>query len=127
MATDLYTRMQGIADKLLTRFNQGVIEYIAVTPGAGPVHNPGAPVEAAAVVVKGVARAAKGSVLLEPNSLIKTGDLLVTTHVVAGITPAVGSFIRFGGVTGQKWRIIRFDLVPAAGIAAAWKIYVRRG
>lgn len=126
MARDFYARMQGIATDLLTRFNQGIIELGSVTPGTGPAHNPG-PSTTLWHVIKGAARAARGSVLVEPGTLVKTGDLLLTTLVLAAVEPKPGDLIRFGGEDGQLWRVIRFDKVPATGTTAAWKIYIRRG
>jgi len=122
---DFYGRMQGIATSLLTRFNQGLIELGTVTPGTGPAHNPGAPTTVWRTI-KGAARVARGSVLLETGTLVKTGDLLVTVAVLADPEPKAGDLISFGD-RAKPWRVIRFDKVPATGTAAAWKIYVRRG
>lgn len=123
---DFYTKMEGIAAKLLTRFNQGTFQLIKVTPGAGSTHNPGSAVEAAPVTLKAVSSSAKGQVLLEPGSLVKTGDLLITSKVVAGIEPTTGDLIRIGGDNGRRWRVVRFDKVPPSGSVVVWKIYVRR-
>lgn len=130
---EFYQKMQDIASNLLTRFNQGVIELGIQTPGAGPIHNPG-PATTAWTVVKGAARGVNGKELFasqgaisKPDSLIVAGDLAVVAKVVAGVTPRVGSLIRFGGPTGETWRVFRFDPVPATGVTVAWKFYIRRG
>lgn len=130
---EFYERMQGIASNLLTRFNQGVIELGKVTPGTGPIHNPGPPGVAWALL-KGAARAVNGKELFssngaisKPDSLLISGDLVVVAKVVAGVTPRAGDQIRFGGPSGEVWRVIKFDPVPTAGTTVAWKIYIRRG
>lgn len=130
---EFYERMQGIATDLLTRFNQGTIELGTVTPGTGPVHNPG-PSKTTWALLKGAARAVNGRELFasqgavsKPDSLLIVGDLAVVSKVVAGVRPRVGGLIRFGGAGGEVWRIIKFDPVPATGTMVAWKIYIRRG
>lgn len=126
---DFYAKMQGIATNLLTRFNQGVIELGVVTPGAGPAHNPG-PSTTVYRTVKGAANSAYsvrgGSNTFADGTLIKEGDLKVTL-AVSGTAPKSGDVIRFGGVGGPVYRVYKFNAVPAAGVAAAWVCYVRRG
>lgn len=130
---DFYEKMQGIASNLLTRFNQGIIELGTQTPGTGPIHNPGPPTTAW-TLLKGAARAVNGKELFasqgavsKPDGLIIAGDLAVVSKVVAGVTPRAGSLIRFGGPSGEVWRVFKFDPVPATGTTVAWKIYIRRG
>jgi len=119
-----YDQMQGVADKLLTDFNQGVIELVQITPGSGPAHNPG-PSTTTTTPLKGTARAAKGSILLAPGSLVKIGDLKVVAKVAKGLAraPSTGDKIKVDGVT---YSIIRFDPTPPAGVTVAWIFYVRR-
>lgn len=120
---DFYTKMQGIASDLLTRFNQGEIILLRVTPGAGPANNPG-PATEAPTTLKATARPAKGSVLLAPGTLIKLGDLKVVAKVEAGAEPSTKDRMT---INGQKYNIIRFDKIPASGVTVAWVFYVRRG
>lgn len=122
---DIYARMQGIADNLLTRFNQGTKQLIFMKPGNGPAHAPGPSVPEPHTLI-GTVRAAKGAVLLEPGSLVKTGDLKVTAKVIQALsrlpTPA-NDKIKLGD---QTFTIIKFDPIPSVGIAAAWVFYIRK-
>lgn len=121
---DFYSRMQGIADNLLTRFNQGTKVLIMMTPGSGPPHAPG-PSIPAPYPLTGTVRAVKGAVLLEPGSLVRTGDLKVTAKVIHGLSrlPTTSDKITLSGTT---FTIIKFDPIPPEGIAAAWVFYVRK-
>lgn len=124
MATDIYTRIQGIADDLLTRFNQGTKVLILRIPGTGPAHAPGPSTDDPHPLI-GTVRAVKGAVLLEPGSLIKTGDLKVTAKVIPGLSrlPTTSDKIT---LSGRTFTIIKFDPIPPEGIAAAWVFYVRK-
>lgn len=127
MSDAFYNRMQGIATNLLTRFNQGVIELGKVTPGTGPIQNPG-PSTTVWTLLKGAARAPNyKEQQADKENLIKSGDLIVVSKIVAGVTPAMGDTVRFGGPSGQTWRVVACGPVPAVGIPVAWKLHVRRG
>lgn len=126
---DFYSKMQGIASDLLTRFNQGIIHIGVVTKGTGPANNPG-PSTTVWTLTKGAAipNTPRGSNSYEDGTLIRVGDLKVTTKVEAlAADPKAGDLIRFGGDGGQQYRVIQFNKVPATGIVAAWVFYVRRG
>lgn len=120
---DFYTRMQGIADNLLTRFNQGTKQLILMAPGSGPPHAPGPSIPDPHTMI-GTVVAAKGAVLLEPGSLVKAGDLKVTAKVIQGLSrlPTTSDKVT---LSGRTFTIIKFNPVPAEGIAAAWIFYVR--
>lgn len=122
MANDIYARMQKLGTRLLTDFSQGTIEYVKMVPGAGPAHNPG-PSTPQTTVLKAVARPVKGTILLDPNSLIKAGDLKVTAAIVAGLTPSTSDKIK---IDGKTYTIIKIDVLPPAGTPAVWAFYVRR-
>lgn len=126
MSDAFYQKMQGIATNLLTRFNQGVIELGVSTPGTGPIHNPGPPTTAW-TLLKGAARAATyKEQQADKENLIKAGDLMLVVKV-GTVEPAMGNLVRFGGPSGDVWRVVAWSPVPAAGIAAAWKLHIRRG
>jgi hypothetical protein len=116
-----YDQMNSIADDLLTRFDQGGISLLRMTPGTGPAHNPG-PSTSVETPLKATARPVKGAQYMAADSLIKMGDLKVAAKVVDGITPTTGDKIKIGT---KIYTIIRFDPTPPAGVTVAWIFYIR--
>jgi hypothetical protein len=115
-----YQDMQKIATTLLGEFNQGVIEYGKVTPGNGPVDNPG-PSSYAWTTVKATARGVSEKYIR--MSMAVATDLQVTMAVTAGIVPNMKDVVRIDGVVCKITSIIP---KPAAGTVAAYILIVRK-
>lgn len=122
----IYDEMQQVAKDLIgdPEFNQGgtgKIEYVVVTPGAGPIDNPGAstftkiPVDA---VAKGV------SFKYVKDGLALSSDKTVIIPITNGITPKMTDFI---DIDGKRHKIIQDISVPGASTRVVWKFIVRKG
>lgn len=122
-----YEQMQGISTDLLTRFNQGVIQLVQITPGSGPTHNPGPSVRGAPILLKGSASAAfsvRGATKTYQNgTTIQAGDVKVVSKVIANIDPKLTDKII---LDGKEYGIIQFNRIPETGTTVAWIFYVRR-
>ena len=116
---DFYSTMQQIASGVLGEFNQGSISYIAITPGNGPRDDPGQAIETS-YSINGVARGVKFSYV--DNSLVLGSDLQVTIPADV-ITPQLSGFVEIDGV---RYKIVKIVPKPAAGIAAAYTLIVRK-
>lgn len=118
----IYDDLQGVASNLLKQFKQGSIELIQfVYPEDSTPDNPGKPEE----VVTPLDAVANGERFKFMNtSFINDSDNEVTTAVVEGISPSVNDFLN---IDGTKYKIIKFDPLPAAGTACTWKFIVRKG
>ncbi len=119
-----YEDMQGIATDLLTEFQQGVIQIVKSTPGNGKPWKPGAPTERL-VTVQGSARGAKLS--FSPNSLVQTGDLLVTIDVPPGGEADYPTMLDMITVDGTRMKIVDITQKPAAGTPVVFSCIVRKG
>lgn len=118
--SDFYSDMQNVAAEILGEFKQGVIAYIGVTPGNGPAHNPGPSVEAAPVIVSGVARGVKAK-YVDGTTIVAT-DLQMTMPG-KGVAPAMNGFVTIDGV---RHKIVHIDRKPSAGTVVAWTVIIRK-
>lgn len=114
-----YEEMQAVASELLSEFKQGVIEYVAVTPGTGPANNPG-PSTKVPTTVNAVARGVKFKYI--DGSQIVSSDLQITMPGDT-VKPAMNGFIRVDGV---DHKIIKIEPKPAAGIPVAFVVIFRK-
>lgn len=115
---DFYTKMQGSAARLLTKYAQGVMTLDVYTPGTGPVYNPGSPTYNSQPF-KGVARGTNAEDLI--GSLVQATDLVVT--IPAGVLePKLADRLT---IDGKQYSIVRVLRTPAAGTAVTWVVYVR--
>lgn len=117
--SDFYSDMQKIASSLLGEFAQGSIQYLAITPGNGPRDDPGASIETA-YDIAAVARGVRFGYV--DNSLVIASDLQVTIPADV-ITPLPTGFVVIDGV---RHKIVKIVPKPAAGIAAAYDLIVRK-
>ena len=114
-----YQDMQGVAKDLLGEFNQGGISLIKITPGSGPDWNPGEPTETPHPVngvIFGVAeKYVDGTLVLASDfqCMIPGG----------GQVPTTSDVIRSGGT---RYQIVQVIPIPAAGIAAAYDVIIRK-
>jgi len=114
---DIYSKFQGTAAKLLKKFNQGVIRYIA-QPASGA--NPwDAPTPSSPVLLPGAVASGVSQEFLSEK--VTTSDTEVTASVF-GATPEVGGVIEIDGVERQ---VVEVKPVPAAGVVVVWKIFVK--
>lgn len=116
---DFYGDMQGIASKLLKDFKQGVIEYIAITPGIGSPDNPGVPQETL-YPIDAVARGVKFK-YVDGSHIVGT-DLQLTMPG-NGVIPEMTGFIR---MDGTKYKIVQIVPKPAAGTPVAFTVIFRK-
>lgn len=116
---DFYSDMQKIASSVLGDFAQGSITYVAITHGNGPRDDPGKSVETL-YSVNGVARGVRFGYV--DNSLVLASDLQVTIPADV-ITPQPTGFVE---IDGTRYKIVKIVPKPAAGIAAAYDLIVRK-
>ncbi len=119
----IYDEMRVIAQDVMSDedFKQGTIVYVAITPGSGPADDPGAARETPYELAGGVARGVQFKYV--DNSTIVASDLQVTFADTDDFTPEMTGFVTIDGVPHKIMRIVR---KPAAGIAVAWTLIVRK-
>lgn len=115
-----YDDMQAVATDVLKEFKQGTVVYIAVTPGNGPVDNPGQPTKTRTEVYAAV-RGIKFKYV--QVSLAVASDLQVTIAVDPAIVPKMTDFIEVDGVI---YKIIQVLPKPAAGTVVAHVLIIRK-
>ena len=108
------------AKRLLKRFNNGGATHVAISVSA-PVDPLAAPVLTPTytdipAVVRGVSAS---MVTADPNLVIS--DLQVIVAALDYI-PVVGAVV---GINSMDKRILRVDAIPAAGLPAVYKFFVR--
>lgn len=117
----IYDELKDVATELLHEFKQGVIKLIKVTPGNGPVDNPGNPTTdeyTLNAVVRGV------SFKYVKQGFTVSSDLEVTASILDNIVPSEKDFIEIDSI---KYKIIQLMNVPSAGTKIVWKFIVRKG
>lgn len=116
-----YDEMQNIASGVLKEFKQGIIHYVELVPGSGPIDNPGPSTK----VLHELDAVARGvSYKYVKDGLALSTDLTVTAAVLTGVTPSPKGFIRIDGI---EYKIVQDISTPAAGTRAVWKWIVRKG
>lgn len=115
----IYDDLKPVAASLMKEFKQGVISYIKLTPGTGPVDEPGPATEVLTplnATVKGV------SFKYVQNGLAVATDLMVTAAIVDGLILDMRDSIEIDGVRNK---IVQILPTPAAGTKVVWKFIVR--
>ena len=116
-----YEDMQELAGNLLSEFDQGGINLVQLTAGAGTDDDPGDPTE----VVHELSATARGvSFKYVQSGFALSTDLEVTAAVIPDIEISPNDFIR---ILGVDYKIIKDISVPSVGTIAAWKFIVRKG
>lgn len=118
---DFYQRMKiNVADKLLTKFQQGSIALVrrTVSPPASPG---GAPIVSNVshqlqAIASGVSQQ-----YVDGVTILAT-DLQVVSAVPDGVVPTAGDVIT---IDGKSTVLLRIVPVPAAGLTVAYKFLVR--
>lgn len=117
-----YEEMQSLASGLLVEFKQGVIQYVSITPGNGPKHNPGPSMRGDPITLKGaVARGVSAKYVM--RGLAVGSDTQITMEATQ-LTPAVGGKMV---VDGRELDIIEVIKKPDAGTTVAFVCICRRG
>lgn len=119
----LYDEMQQVAREILSDsdFKQGAIRLISLTPGTGPIDEPG-PATEVPHVLDGTARGVKFKYVA--MSLAVASDLQVTFSVKPDVpAPKMLDFIEIDGV---RHKITRILPKPAAGVPVAYTVIVER-
>lgn len=123
-----YDDLREDASDIMAELKQGVVEFVKITSGGGPVNDPGAPVETVYVLdatSKGV------SAKYVDGSSVVTSDLEVTASVLATRkSDGVVETVRFAMgdhffIDGARHDMVRDLSTPAAGDPVALKAIVR--
>lgn len=117
----IYDDLGPVVTEIFQEFKQGTINLIKITPGAGPIDNPGAATETSYSLNGTVNGVSKEFVAL---GFAVSSDLEVKAAPLAGVTVTEKDFITIDGV---RYKIIKDMSTPAAGVKLAWKFIVRRG
>lgn len=118
---DFYTDMQNVATDILGQFKQGVVNYVQITKGNGPVDNPGA----ATLVRFPIAGAVNGVGFkyIGQNGVVGT-DRQVIAAVDARYEPNMKDSVE---VDGLMHKIVQIVKKPEAGTTVARLLIIRRG
>lgn len=117
----IYDDLQGVVQGVMQEFNQGVIEYGAVTTGAGSVDEPGQSAVTYTTLTGATARGVKTSYV--QSGLAVASDLQVTLAVQTGVTPKQKDFVKVDGV---KYKVQAVVPKPVAGTPVAYVVIIRR-
>ena len=118
----IYDEMQPVVREILgsADFKQGVTRLVQITPGTGPIDDPGPSVETS-VPVDGVVRGVKWRYV--NLGLASGSDMQITFAVVPGIEPKISDFVE---VDGLRYKVVRVIAVPAAGTPVAYTLIINR-
>lgn len=116
-----YTDMQAVAADVLAEFAQGVVKYVKITPGSGPVDNPGSPTRTEYTInsaVNGVSASyvAKGLAVASDRQIIAPVD----NRYVPDMTGSID-------VDGTMNKIVHIQPKPGAGTPVVYIIIIRAG
>lgn len=118
----IYDDLQNVTSEIMTEFKQGLIQLVQfVYPEDSTPDNPGEP-EEVLIELDGAAKGVSYEYL--KDSFITTSDTEVTTAVINGVKPSENDFIE---IDGERYKILKFQPIPKAGPACAWKFIVRKG
>lgn len=117
----IYEDTQAVAQDVLGEFKQGVIQYVKITKGSGPVDDPGASTPSNYTIN---ATASGVSMKYVNMNLAVASDLQIIAPVDIRYTPDVKDAVIIDGV---RYKIVHIEKKPAAGTAVAYLMIVRRG
>lgn len=125
----IYDDMQDVAREVLGEFNQGVIKYVAITPGNGTIDEPGLSTSTAYILAGAVA---SGVWMKYVNmNLAVATDLQIVMAVDSRFTPDMKGMIDIekppGSATFKRHKIVAIIQTPAAGVPVSYTIIVRAG
>ena len=116
--SDIYTRSQAMASRLMSRYGQGVVEYVVTEeePGAEPWDPP--TVTEARLPMDATVQGVQSH---RADSLVTMDDLVVTCSVF-GVEPVVGGIVE---IDGDQHQVLRVERIPSAGTVVAWRLFVK--
>jgi hypothetical protein len=123
----IYDDAQAIASEVLAEFKQGVIQYVRVTPGTGPVDNPGPSTETV-FTLDAVARGAKFKYVQGGLALASDTQITAAAHaaLVADYDPTAKVMKGFVTLDGVRYKIVRAIRKPDAGTAVCFILFARK-
>lgn len=118
---DIYTEMQAVTADILAQFKQGLISYIQIVPGNGPVDNPG-PSRTVSFAINGTATGVQFKYVQQ--KLAVATDIQIVAPFDVRYTPDMKGVVEIDGVSHKIVQIIK---KPAAGTPVAYIFILRRG
>lgn len=119
----IYDEMQGVASELLGEFKQGIIQYIRIVPGSGPVDNPGPSTQVATTInatARGVDQKYVGTTAQDGKLIVATDKTVVMPADT--VKPDITGFV---SIDGKRAKVMSVEPRPAAGVAAVYILVVR--
>lgn len=119
----LYDELQGVVREIMADpdIKQGIVKYIRITPGNGPVDDPGPSVP----TPFGINATANGvAIKYVTLGLAQASDLQLLAPVDARYTPDMKDFIECDGI---QYKIVQIMPKPAIGTPVAYLFIIRRG
>ena len=117
---NFYQEMQSIASSLIGEFQQGAIQYVALSHSGGTADNPGEPTETT-TTVNAVARGVQFKYVDGTNIFASDGQ--ITMQADAGVVPALTGMIV---VDSRRHKIVSVSAIPPAGTPVAYRVIYRR-
>lgn len=111
----IYDRLSTTADRLLTKYAQGVITY---TPSGQPVNEWEPVTEGTPVPIDATATGVAKQYI---DDLVTSSDTMLTIKPF-GFAPAINGKIT---IDGNDRQIIRIKQIPAAGDPIVWQVFVK--
>ena len=116
--SDFYTRLQGTATKLMDKFQQGTVRYIALGETTGPAYDPvvGEPTP---YTVNATVRGVQQQYI--QDGYISASDLQAILSVFE-VEPSTAGTLE---IDGKEYQIIQVDALPGAGTTVAWRVFCK--
>lgn len=122
----LYVEMQSLASGLFAEFKQGIIQYIRVTPGNGSGDDPG-PATETPFDWNATARGVKFQYVQSGLALASDMQVSGAAHPALVTDFANETVVRgFVTIDGLRYKIAKAIPKPAAGVAAAFTLIIRK-
>ena len=116
-----YGEMQDVAREVLTEFAQGVVNYVKITKGNGPVDNPGPPTKTP-YPIKGTASGVWKKYVDKGQAV--ASDMQIIAPVDSQYEPDMSGSIE---ADGETYKIVAIDRKPPLGTAVVFIIIFRKG
>lgn len=123
-----YDDMASVTEDVMKEFKQGVIEYISITPGNGPIDDPGPPTETT-LTLDGAANGVKfkyvqnGFAVASDLQIVSSTKAVDTSGTSVSFNPDAKGFVRIDGI---RYKIVKILPKPAAGTPVAYLMIVRK-
>lgn len=115
-----YEEMRDVASEVLAEFKQGAVHYVHVTPGTGPIDDPG-PSSYTLTLIDSAVRGVRSKYV--QDGLAVASDLQAIMSARHGIVPDIKDFI---DVDGKRHKIVHISAKPEAGTAVAYLLIIRK-